>query len=210
MFEELIHIRNEPMENVPFWYWLKKDTGAYDGPKQDWETSHRDKYLRYCKKLDVVVAAGGNQGMYPRLFSDIFSYVYTFEPDPINFYVLNKNCQKENIFKIQAALGAEPSGIVLQRISEENVGMHRVTGEGQGTIPLLTLDSFSFPTLDLIQLDVEGYEINVLRGARNTINKHRPVITAENGNDQIAQFLAEFGYEKVDQSISDSIYKPKD
>jgi FkbM family methyltransferase len=209
-FEDLIYIRHEPMENVPYWYWIKKDTGAYDGPRADWIGSHRDKYTKYCKKFDVVIAAGGNQGMYPRLFSDIFGYVYTFEPDPLNFYVLSRNCQKENIFKIQAALGAEPSGIVLQRLSEENVGMHKVISEGQGAIPLLTLDSFSFPTVDLMQLDVEGYELNILHGARETINKHKPVISCENGNAEILKFLSQFGYEQVDQSVSDTIYKPRD
>lgn len=210
MFEHLVRIRNERIDNVENWYWLEKDTGAWDGPKQDWELSHKEKYTKYCRKLESVVCAGGNQGMYPRLFSDIFSYVYTFEPDPINFYVLNLNCQKENIYKINSALGAEPTGIVINRKQETNAGMHVVCNEGQGSIPLLTLDSFSFPSLDLLQLDVEGYELNILHGARKTIEKHKPVISCENGNELIMNYLEQFGYEIADTSMMDTIYRPTD
>lgn len=207
-FEDLCRIREDRIDNVPAWVWLKSDDGAWDGPKQDWITSHKEKYTKYCKKFDVVVQAGGNQGMYPRLLSDIFSYVYTYEPDPINFYVLNRNCQKENIFKTQAALGAEPANIVISRTTMQNVGMHQVATL-DGAIPMLSLDSLAFPTIDLLQLDVEGYEYNILQGAVRTINRHRPVISCENGHADLNAFLESHDYMIADQSISDTIYIPR-
>lgn len=207
MFSELIHKREFNYSGIDALFWLKADTGAFVGPKADWETSHADKFIKYCKKREMVVCAGGNQGMYPRLFSDLFNYVVTFEPDPVNFYVLNLNCQKENIVKLQSALGEKASHIVVNRNVPDNVGMHTVCSEGNGAIPMLSLDSMSFPTVDLIQLDVEGYEFSILRGSVNTINKHKPIITCENASPEIEDFLKNLQYDKVDQSVADSIFK---
>ena len=48
----------------------------------------------------------------------------------------------------------------------------------------VTLDSFlykkKFPKLCLIKIDVEGHEFDVLRGAKETISKYKPIIYIEN------------------------------
>jgi len=46
-------------------------------------------------------------------------------------------------------------------------------------VKLVTIDSLQLEKLDFIKLDVEGYEINVIKGAINTIKKCNPVITME-------------------------------
>ena len=81
--------------------------------------SHRNKLLKHIpvnRRRDVV-CAGGNQGLYPRLLSEIFENVYTFEPDPLSFHCLAANCQKSNIVKIQAALGRERGLVQMQCMS---------------------------------------------------------------------------------------------
>lgn len=206
-YEELIYYREEPIESVPRWMWIKTDKGAWDGPKDDWINSHKEKYLSLVKKFDLVVCAGGNQGMYPRLFSDMFKTVWTFEPDPLNFHCLVNNCQKDNIIKMNCALGAKPMAVEIYRETMENTGMHKI--RENGIIPQLTLDSFEFPTLDLIQLDVEGLEIEVLRGGINTINKHKPIIAAERADEHVAKFLEELNYTKAISSIADTLFKPR-
>ena len=49
------------------------------------------------------------------------------------------------------------------------------------TVPVVskTLDSFNLTNVSLIKIDTEGYEKSVVVGARNTIEKHKPVIVAE-------------------------------
>ena len=42
-----------------------------------------------------------------------------------------------------------------------------------------TLDSFQFENVDFLKIDVEGAELDVLRGGMNTIETHRPIITTE-------------------------------
>ena len=204
----MIHLRHETVDGVGPWHWVEQDRGAWDGPKQDWETSHKHKYFNHVKNWNIAVCAGGNQGMYPKMFAKRFSIVYTFEPDPLNFHVLNLNCAEDNIIALQCALGATNDFVAITRHSFDNCGMHRI--EGSGAIPQLALDSFNFPHMDFIQLDVEGYELNVIRGASQTIQKFHPVITCERPSDELIKLLGEWGYELDDQSIADSIFVYRD
>ena len=42
-----------------------------------------------------------------------------------------------------------------------------------------TIDSFNFQNVDYIKLDIQGYELPALHGAKNTILKHKPTINIE-------------------------------
>jgi hypothetical protein len=104
--------------------------------------------------------------------------------------------------------------------------------ETESIIPMLTIDSLNLPDCSFIQLDVEYYELNVLRGALETIEKYKPVISCELGylswfdtqqqeglahngtilenntlESDLQALLSPYGYKKVDQSVSDAIYK---
>lgn len=203
-------LKEQTVAGVGPWAWIANDGGsdggAWGGPKQDFENSHVHAYKKHIEKWDVVVQAGGCQGMYPRLFSEMFGRVYTFEPDPLNFFVLTLNCQRENIIKMQTALGAENKLITVSRNSPQNYGMHTIS-EKQQFIPMIKLDTLNLDACDFIQLDVEGYEIFALRGAEETIKKFKPVISCERGNKEIIDFLTPFGYTAVEQTVMDTIYK---
>lgn len=205
-FEPLLTTRRDKIDNVGPWKWIKADNGAWDGPKDDWLTSHKHEYFRNVKQKRVVIQAGGNLGMYPRLLADIFEIVYTFEPDPLNFHCLVENCQKENIIKIQGALGRHPGFVTVNRNHVDNVGMNTVT-PNRGAVPMFALDQFNFAVVDCILLDVEGFERPVLDGAAHTIAKFRPVLAIENGHhSEIEQFVAQFGYVHQSTSKADKIY----
>jgi hypothetical protein len=74
-------------------------------------------------------------------------------------------------------------------------------------VPLTTIDTFCAehaiaPTL--IKVDIEGFEIHALRGARETMLRHRPIVVVEVhpmnwpaigvGGEEIASIAAETGY----------------
>jgi FkbM family methyltransferase len=207
-FEKQVRLRNEKVGAFTGWYWPSTDSGAWDGPKHDWETSHITKYAKYLRGKKAVVTAGANCGLYARQYATLFETVYAFEPDPLNFHCLVNNCQVPNIIKMQMALGATAELISVNRLGMENVGMHQVVNDpaNDPRIPCLPLDDFNLPFCDLIQLDVEGYEVNVLKGARRTIEIHSPVIILENGERFCMDIMKEFGYTHVDKSVSDDIF----
>lgn len=198
------YVRQEDIDGVSPWLWIKEDSGAWDGPKQNW-TEMKREILLHVKTFDAVICAGGNQGMYPRLLSDMFKKVLTFEPDKDNFHCLSHNCNKDNIFKFQAALGKENGMIGLNRQTYTNTGCHTIMDGNE--IPILKIDNFALEALNYIQLDVEGYEPNVLEGARESIAKFKPVISCENGlRSEIVNFLDQFSYSKVGYGGMDTFY----
>jgi FkbM family methyltransferase len=207
MYSTEVHIRQDTVGGVGPWTWIKSDNGAWDGPKSDWETSHVAAIRDLVTDWSVCVQAGGNQGMYPRLLSEMFGRVYTFEPDPLNFYCLVDNCQKDNIYKMQAALGAQPGLVRINRGPMTNTGTHTVSADGVCTVPMVTIDSLQLDSCGFIMLDIERYEYQALLGAMQTIERFRPVIQCECGNDDILNLIGRFGYRRVATSKADTLYK---
>lgn len=148
--------------------------------------------------------------MYPRFYRNYFDCVYTFEPDPTNYYCLERNCDVEGIFHQNAALGAEEKYVSLDAPNapgeENNVGMYTVN-EKPGVVRMTTVDSLNLGACDLIHFDLEGYETQALMGAINTIEKYNPIIITEKSSGQT--FLESIGYEKVKKTSMDTIFARK-
>lgn len=206
-YADLLTYREETVEGIGGWTWIKSDSGAWDGPKSDWEESHSKKWFTNVSTWEYCVQAGGNHGVYPRLLSERFGRVFTFEPDPLNFHCLVNNCQKDNIVKMNAALGDRRGLTDVRRVSMSNTGMHKVEETGS-TIPVVMIDDLMLPTCGLIALDIEGYEEYALRGARDTIRRCRPVIVVEAPGETVKRILAEHDYRRLISSVSDKVYVP--
>jgi FkbM family methyltransferase len=170
-----------------------------------WMKDHKRAFNTYVNDFNVVVQAGGFNGLYASVLSKIFSVVYTFEPEPLNFFCLANNCQEYNIIKMNAALGDNHSMIHMSGGSDSNAGTYRVvedSDQGTSIIPQLMIDDLDLPDCNLIMLDIEGRELQALTGASRTIEKFKPVICLEVGPPEagveVAAYLATFGYtEKV-------------
>jgi FkbM family methyltransferase len=216
MFSDKIEIRYVDVAGETGWYWIKGDTGAFEGPKRDWIDHHSTKYFTYVKKFDTIVSAGTNCGMYARMYSKMFKHVYAFEPEPIAFHCMVNNCPFDNVIKLNAALGNGHGLVGIHRASpggdNMNVGMNVVTNPSeQFKIPMMTIDSLVLDSCDIIQLDVEGFEKYAILGAIETIKKYKPVIIAERFVDDEKQaFMNQLGYHLVTASSMDAIYVHKD
>lgn len=201
-------MKEESICGVSPWYWHAKDDGLWN-IRYELQDVQLPAIKQRLKGKQVCVQAGGAMGMYPRIYSDIFDYVYTFEMNTTNFHFVVMNCQKTNIFKFNAALGEEH---VPVKASEDphnsNRGTFSIRGDGRGPVPTLRIDDLGLDACDLIHLDIEGYEIHALRGATETITKFKPLIVGEGigGRDDCHQFLVALGYRKDIDVVSDTIY----
>jgi len=185
------------------------DSGTWVGPTGDWQgkEGHKEHILETVKNFRTVVQAGGAFGLYPLLLSEMFERVYTFEPYPVCFHCLVHNCPKENVVKINAALGEKHQMIKMKINCMGNFGMNTVDSDAKPEdtfVPMLMLDDFEFEHLDLLMLDVERYECGIITGGMKTIEKHRPVIFAENG--AIDNLIERFGYRRYTNSAADTVY----
>lgn len=88
------------------------------------------------------------------------------------------------------------------RLPVENArGIARVNSK-KGEVPVETLDSFfSNKKVDLIKIDVEGFEIKVLRGAQDILKRQSPFlfIEAHNKEDKegVDEILNPLGYKAM-------------
>lgn len=59
---------------------------------------------------------------------------------------------------------------------------------------VLTLDSFNYKPY-FVKIDVQGFEIQVLKGAKNTIKKYEPILLIESIDEESKEFLKAFNYD---------------
>ncbi len=126
----------------------------------------------------VVVDAGANIGIYSQFLSRCVGatgVVHAFEPSPENFKRLQFATRKlANVRLSQAAVG-ECSGRSKLYLSDKLNVDHRtyVTGDSRRALPIdiIALDDYFKPgeRVDLIKMDIQGYELHALRGASRVL-----------------------------------------
>lgn len=202
----MISEREVNCEGIEKLWWVTSDKGAFIGPLRDW-VKGKDSFLRGITNRDVVIQAGGNCGMYARFYGRYFNQVYSFEPHPLNFECLQRNCQEEKYHLYNVALGHTNSKCEIQGTgkSGRNVGRFQVSESSNGDVDLITLDSLNLSQCNLIHLDIEGFEENALVGAMTTIVKFKPKIILEFGNGR--EVIESLGYKLVEKLDMDWIFE---
>ena len=133
----------------------------------------------------VVVDAGANIGIYSQFLSRCVGrtgVVHSFEPSPDNFKRLCAATRNlSNVKPFQAALG-ERSGQSELYISDTLNVDHRVYktgGDSRRAVPseMIALDDYfkQGQRIDLIKMDIQGYELHALRGATRMLEKNADI-----------------------------------
>lgn len=138
-----------------------------------------------------VVDIGGNIGYYAMLEARLVGptgMVIAIEPMPKNSEQLCKNVQAngyQNIRIHKLAIG-DRNGTASMYISGKS-NWHSLypstSSKGEIQVPVRTLDSLLMPydlsSVDLMRMDLEGYEVVVIKGMRRTLEKHSPRLLVE-------------------------------
>ena len=127
--------------------------------------------------------------------------VAAFEPHAQAYECLLHNTKHlPQVLQVQCGLSDTDGevGIVMQ----DNSGASYIT-ESEGGISVAPLDSYEFDA-HFIKIDVEGYEVRVLRGAEETINRCRPVMLIEvnstaleragSSQQELIELILSYGY----------------
>jgi FkbM family methyltransferase len=128
---------------------------------------------------DVVVDAGANIGVYSQFLSRCVGatgVVHSFEPSPENFERLVSATRKlANVRLSQAAVGESSRRSELYLSDKLNVDHRTYTIDGDSRravlIDITALDDYFKPgqRVDLIKMDIQGYELHALRGANRVL-----------------------------------------
>lgn len=163
------------------------------------------KILDY-KKGGNVVHAGAFFGDMLHTLSLSADTVYAFEPVLENYVFAKKNAERlglDNVVLQNAGL-SEQNGTCRMRIrSDDGAFMGGASiivpktprqSDNFEMVPTFRLDDLPIDNVTLLQLDIEGHEINALRGATVLIEKCQPIILVEDNNHDCAPLLEGLGY----------------
>ena len=155
---------------------------------------------KFIKSGTDSIDVGVYRGVYSYEMSKYSEKVHSFEPNPIIFKYINKNLKKfiKNIHLYNFALSNQNKTINLKipirnsnsnkEIFEEYYEMGKATIHNENNfenyenfeIQTKKIDEFNFDNkISLIKIDVEGHELEVIEGAKNTIKRDKPVLLVE-------------------------------
>ncbi|MDH6264378.1 FkbM family methyltransferase [Bradyrhizobium sp. BR13661] len=171
------------------------------------EVAMLPRVLPSCR---TAIDVGANIGVYTRALAGIANRVHSFEPHPTASRILRHTCPK-NVTVHQTALSDRVGSGTLSapaatdgRITHGLASLEERPDAGdlqKLSVPTSTVDSFEFPDVDFVKIDVEGHELKVLDGAVSTIGRDRPTFLIEcedkynkGGVQRMFQFFTERGY----------------
>ncbi|MGW8121233.1 FkbM family methyltransferase [Roseivirga echinicomitans] len=184
---------------------------------------------------------GANKGVYTYWMSrkvGANGKVFSFEPQPELGIFLNEvkeSFKLKNITVVNKGLSSQPGEMNLYRrkvgdgramIESEHNKLFDPSGLEKVTVQVATLDDYlkdkNISKLSFIKCDVEGHELEVFKGGKETLIKHKPIILFECHHEEVLQgevfrFLEELGYKgfffdgakKVDAHNFDTVPYPK-
>jgi FkbM family methyltransferase len=157
----------------------------------------------------LVVEVGANIGAHTVELARMIGrsgQLHAFEPQRLVFQNLCANIalnQLTNVFAYQMALG-ESAGTILVPPMDPSAGFNNggeaLVGVDAGeSVPLSMLDMLDLPACHFIKADVEGMEVEVIKGALSTIERFRPLLFVENDraerSEELLSMLFELDYE---------------
>jgi FkbM family methyltransferase len=152
---------------------------------------------------ELILDVGANVGNHTLFMAMIAgSHVVAFEPSASLCEAVRESAAangiEQRVSVRQCAVGAENGKGRFAQTPAENLGAQSVE-VGEGEIEIIALDTLTFnAAVKLIKIDVEGMELDVLRGAANLLKNDRPQLYVECIDEAqfvgVGEFLASLGY----------------
>ena len=155
-------------------------------------------FSKFIKKGDVAIDCGANIGFYTNFMRSIVGnegFVHAFEPVPSTFKKLSANTKKyisinnytlNNLGlykKIDNLTAYIPDSIDGHASINNHISEWKADSIEEVSIKLTTLDTYfsekKLKKIDFIKMDIEGAEIEALRGGKQTLSEHLPTLHLE-------------------------------
>ena len=186
-----------PDDDQKITFVLSKDT---DMTNPSYEGRYREFILKHIPNKKTFVDVGTNVGIWSKPMISYFNSVVSYEPSKQNL-----ECLKANIptgIDLREKAVANFTGFADFRQAGKNCGDGKLCRQGVESsyqVPVVKLDDEGLNNVDLIKIDVQGWEFEVLDGARNLIKRDRPWVVFEVNQDIDAccDLMESLGYETL-------------
>jgi len=162
------------------------------GSNKSWEDHILNFVTKYNEKFDLrnIIDVGANFGYHTVFFSKVASHVYSFEPQIQNYKLLQNNIKLNNLNNVTIynnACGDEITDVNLpimpSNIKNWNMGDFTpniiYNGLNYSSTKSIVLDDMNYENIDLIKIDVQGWEKKVLQGLTALITNNKPIMIVE-------------------------------
>ncbi len=167
----------------------------------------KEQYGSFDRVLDIGSNIGNHMLYYcSRLGA---KRVICFEPNTFNHSVLCKNIELNNLQDFvtvhNVALGATGGKGIQKDFTNRNTGMNRIeavssSDAGIASVDIVRLDDLHYQHIDFIKIDVEGFEVSVLKGAAETLKGSKAVVLIEvfkESQAEVDEIMTSYGYRKT-------------
>lgn len=170
-----------------------------------YEVEHTEAFRKWIRPGDVVLDVGAHTGYYTLLASSLVGRtgsVWAFEPHPVNCGFLRRHIAINHIINShveETAITDRSRSMSFE--SGRGSGTGRLSDGGHLTVAATSIDEFCNarqirPTA--IKIDVEGAELDVLRGAATVLGTSRPTLFLSTHGAEVhtrcLETLAGYGY----------------
>ena len=173
-------------------------------------------FISYCesqnKQFKRVLDIGAWAGTWSHAMQKFRKSIVAFEPDGINFECLHKNLGPFNhITCNQNAIGEKIGRVSL---TEDTFTQAKRVEDKEGKIQMFTVDYYNYSDVELIKIDVEGYEMRVLEGATQTLKSVKFLMIELNNNTkkygsnnlQVEKYVESLGFRILINIWPDKVY----
>ncbi len=185
-----------------------------------WGTAEGQLLASLARPGSIAIDVGANVGQYSAVLARALQglgIVLAFEPNPYAYEALVKGCRKKLVLPLSCALsnrsGSGTLSVPLSLNGEMQIQLGSLdenlqkTGYERFSVVVEKLDTF-LPILDLgvsvVKIDVEGFELEVLKGAEKLLTEQRPPLVIEiehrhqpsgQSAEDVVMWLLDHGYE---------------
>ncbi len=176
IFSHCADLESKEMFVANILYQLNRDRRHYQCPVSDLSKQYYDAEIMNLNDNEVYFDCGAKDGDTAILFHDIrrgkYKKIIAFEPDEENFNKMSKNLERyEQIMCVKAGVGGREEKLSFNGCK----GGHSSFGNsGECTAEIVPIDKYIDEKPTLIKMDIEGYELEALRGSKSVLTQLKP------------------------------------
>lgn len=175
-----------------------------------------NKFIEWCKEknktFNLIVDIGAWCGTWTLSMQQFAKNIHCYEPNKLHYECLSRNLGMYSHIKLyNQALGNNDTFV---KLTEESSTQNTRVLLQKGETKINKLDSLNLEGVDFIKIDVEGLEMEVLKGAKKTLQNVEYLMIELNGNSEkygsskrdIKEHLNALGFEVLIKTWPDIIY----
>ena len=184
------------------------NTRIKKGGPPEYQDDVRDEAYKYVTDFNIAIDVGANVGLWAKPLSKKFNRVFAYEPLEQVYICLERNVNPSKVYINKFALGSTNNKVNMV-YDHINTGGSYVSEVGTGSIDIKRMDDLNLPKFGLLKIDCERHELEVLKGAIETILKYKPIIVCEQQADTdecAGLFLKSYGAREITNVRKDYIF----